>query len=129
MKTMKGFDGQKYDAAYAELKTLAANGFDDIYKGDQATMDAAAKALALKREILMANPLLDIDKIVVTKYDIGKSARYVMAPALGTQPNNWSNQYSASRGGFRASIYNACPQESVDALVACMQEFEKNHKK
>ena len=32
-------------------------------------------------------------------------------------------------GGFRASIYNACPQESVDALVACMQEFEKNHKK
>lgn len=104
MKTMKGFDGQKYDAAYAELKTLAANGFDNIYKGDQATMDAAAKALALKREILMANPLLDIDKIVVTKYDIGKSARYVMAPALGTQPNNWSNQYSASRGGFRASI-------------------------
>ena len=32
-------------------------------------------------------------------------------------------------GGFRASIYNACPQESVDALVACMEEFEKNHKK
>ena len=34
-----------------------------------------------------------------------------------------------SVGGFRASIYNACLQESVDALVACMQEFEKNHKK
>ena len=33
-----------------------------------------------------------------------------------------------SVGGFRASIYNACPQESVDALVACMQEFEKLHK-
>lgn len=104
MKTMKGFDGQKYDADYAELKTLAAKGFDGIYKADKATMDAATKALALKRDILMANPLLDIDKIVVTKYDIGKSARYVMAPALGTQPNNWSNQYSASRGGFRASI-------------------------
>lgn len=104
MKTMKGFDGQKYDADYTELKTLAAKGFDGIYKADKATMDAATKALALKREILMANPLLDIDKIVVTKYDIGKSARYVMAPALGTQPNNWSNQYSASRGGFRASI-------------------------
>ena len=26
-----------------------------------------------------------------------------------------------SVGGFRASIYNACPQESVEALVACMQ--------
>ncbi|MDY5814078.1 MAG: 3-phosphoserine/phosphohydroxythreonine transaminase [Bacteroides sp.] len=32
-----------------------------------------------------------------------------------------------SVGGFRASIYNACPLESVKALVACMQEFEKQH--
>lgn len=32
-----------------------------------------------------------------------------------------------SVGGFRASIYNACPRESVEALVACMQEFEKLH--
>ena len=29
-----------------------------------------------------------------------------------------------SVGGFRASIYNACTQEDVDALVACMKEFE-----
>lgn len=28
-------------------------------------------------------------------------------------------------GGFRASCYNACPIENVEALVACMQEFEK----
>ena len=30
-----------------------------------------------------------------------------------------------SVGGFRASIYNACPVESVEALVKCMQSFEK----
>ena len=29
-----------------------------------------------------------------------------------------------SVGGFRASIYNACPKESVEALVECMKEFE-----
>ncbi len=29
-----------------------------------------------------------------------------------------------SVGGFRASIYNACEQSDVDALVACMREFE-----
>lgn len=29
-----------------------------------------------------------------------------------------------SVGGFRASIYNACPMESVQALVDCMKEFE-----
>ena len=32
-----------------------------------------------------------------------------------------------SVGGFRASCYNALPKESVEALVACMQEFEKQH--
>lgn len=30
-----------------------------------------------------------------------------------------------SVGGFRASIYNACPKEAVEALVKCMQDFEK----
>ena len=30
-----------------------------------------------------------------------------------------------SVGGFRASIYNACPIESVQALVDCMREFEQ----
>ena len=33
-----------------------------------------------------------------------------------------------SVGGFRASIYNACPLESVQALVDCMKEFEQLHK-
>jgi len=32
-----------------------------------------------------------------------------------------------SVGGFRASIYNAMPIESVQALIDCMQEFEKQH--
>lgn len=104
MKTMPGFDGPKYEALYAELQQVAAGGFDPIYNGDQTVIDAAVRAVALKREILLSNPLLDIDKVVVTKYELGNGARSVMAPALGTQPNNWSNQYSAQRGGFRASI-------------------------
>lgn len=33
-----------------------------------------------------------------------------------------------SVGGFRASIYNAMPIESVRALIDCMQEFEKKNK-
>ena len=32
-----------------------------------------------------------------------------------------------SVGGFRASCYNALPVESVQALIDCMQEFEKIH--
>lgn len=33
-----------------------------------------------------------------------------------------------SVGGFRASCYNAMPIEGVEALVACMKEFEEIHK-
>ena len=32
-----------------------------------------------------------------------------------------------SVGGMRASIYNAFPEEGVDALVAFMKEFEKKN--
>jgi phosphoserine aminotransferase len=32
-----------------------------------------------------------------------------------------------SVGGFRASLYNALPLESVIALTDAMKEFEKNH--
>ncbi len=32
-----------------------------------------------------------------------------------------------SVGGFRASLYNALPKESVEYLVAAMKEFENNH--
>ncbi|MDR1402261.1 MAG: 3-phosphoserine/phosphohydroxythreonine transaminase [Tannerellaceae bacterium] len=32
-----------------------------------------------------------------------------------------------SAGGFRASLYNAMPKSSVEALITCMKEFEKQH--
>ena len=32
-----------------------------------------------------------------------------------------------SVGGMRASIYNAVTQDAVDALVAYMAEFEREH--
>ena len=32
-----------------------------------------------------------------------------------------------SVGGMRASIYNAFPEEGVDALVSFMREFERRH--
>lgn len=32
-----------------------------------------------------------------------------------------------SVGGFRASLYNACPIESVEALIECMQDFEERN--
>ncbi len=31
-------------------------------------------------------------------------------------------------GGFRASTYNACTMEDVNALISAMKEFEASHK-
>jgi phosphoserine aminotransferase len=33
-----------------------------------------------------------------------------------------------SVGGMRASIYNACPREAVEALVTFMKEFERSNR-
>lgn len=63
---------------------------------------------------------------------------FVMAPgyehlqdefaALAKSRNIIGIKGHRSVGGFRASIYNACTLEDVEALVACMQEFEQAHK-
>jgi len=44
---------------------------------------------------------------------------------FATQRGMWGFKGHRSVGGFRASIYNAMPMESVKALVDCMREFEK----
>ena len=67
-------------------------------------MADARKALENKQAILLGNPLLDGDKIVATRFKLGTRARTAMAPDLGTQSNNWSNQESARRSGFDAEI-------------------------
>lgn len=104
MAKSKTFDKVANQAKLVQLKQLIARGFSGIYKNDAASLQAASKALSLKREILLANPVLDIDKIIVGRYKIGTTARQVNPRALGTQNNNWSNQTSASRGGFNAEI-------------------------
>lgn len=63
---------------------------------------------------------------------------FVMAPgyehlqdefaALAKSRNIIGIKGHRSVGGFRASIYNACTLEDVEALTACMQEFEQAHK-
>ena len=104
MKNQPSFNVDRCQAMLDELKQLAAKGFDSIYEGDTLAWADAEKALKLKKDILLANPLLDADRIVAARYILGKDDRKAMAPKLGTQNNNWSNQGSASRGGFDAAI-------------------------
>ena len=104
MKSIKGFDVNKYQPMLNELEQLAKAGFDGIYSANEDAMARVEKAVANKRAILLANPLLDGDKVVATRFKMGTRAYRAMAPDLGTQSNNWSNQQSARRFGFEADI-------------------------
>lgn len=104
MKRSAKFNVAKYEPMLNELSTLVGNGFSGIYEGNLQSISDANRALELKKAILLGNPLLDADKIVASRYKLGMNARKAMAPDLGTQSNNWSNQESARRGGFNADI-------------------------
>jgi formylglycine-generating enzyme required for sulfatase activity len=104
MKKMKGFDTGKYQKIMDVLELQVKEGFHDIYTYREEALAKAEIALAGKRSILLANPLLDIDKIVAVRFHLGTNARKAMTPGLGTQSNNWSNQQSARRDGFDADI-------------------------
>lgn len=104
MKKLKDFDAAKYQPMMDELEQLVKKGFSNIYSGDDAALAQAEKAVSLKRSILLANPFLDGDKVVASRFKLGVNAHKAMAPQLGTQANNWSNQESANRSGFDAEI-------------------------
>ena len=62
--------------------------------------------------------------VTFTCGDADKDAAFVKA---ATQAGFVGVKGHRSVGGMRASIYNAMPREGVEALVAFMEEFEKNN--
>ena len=61
-----------------------------------AQLDIAQKFLALRREALLANPLLDFEKLLVVK-------RNMRSPKLGL-PQNWQGNCALPRSGFDNEI-------------------------
>lgn len=117
MKRFKGFDAAKYLPVLTELEQQVKQGFGDISSGDEAILANAERAIANKRTILLANPLLDGDKVLTVRYKLGDRDRRAMAPELGTQSNNWSNQESARRKGFNADIVELSNLRDGDVQV------------
>ncbi len=104
MATKQGQNQKENEERLKELKRIVAKGFSGLNENNKEAVKEAEKALSLKREILLSNPLLDMDKLIVGRYQMGTSARHSNPPSMGTPPNNWSNQTSASQSGFNASI-------------------------
>lgn len=104
MKKLSGFDYKENSSKLDRLTELVNNGFNGIYNADKQAVENAKEALALKKSILLSNPLVKNKDILAVRYKLGAEANRAMAPQLGTQSNNWSNQESARRGGFDAEI-------------------------
>ncbi|MFR9603242.1 MAG: SUMF1/EgtB/PvdO family nonheme iron enzyme [Rikenellaceae bacterium] len=104
MATMSGFDSSVAFAQYTELESLCKAGFAGLEDNQPAAVEKAMRALALKKAILFANPLLESDKILASKYNVGEESRKVMAGKLGTCISNWTSQIDAPREGFDAAI-------------------------
>lgn len=97
MCNIEGYDAERFEAKVIALERLCDRGFAGNRK-------AKKQAHQLQREILLSNPLLDVDKIIVGRYKLKGHARDATPPHLGTQPNNWTNQTSGKREGFNAEI-------------------------
>ncbi|MFR9602770.1 MAG: SUMF1/EgtB/PvdO family nonheme iron enzyme [Rikenellaceae bacterium] len=103
MKLHEGYDTAKYQTMVDELESLLGEKLN-LFGGDAAQITKGERILSLARDILLSNKALDNDRIVVSRYNLGSQARSGMAPLMGTQPNNWSNQMSAVRVGFDAEV-------------------------
>ncbi len=103
MKSNSEFDYATYKPMFDRLISIFPEAKKQLAQGNAEYIAAGEEALALRNKIIFANPLLDND-IVVSRFNLGVVARKAMAPELGTQSNNWSNQESARRQGFKSEI-------------------------
>ncbi len=118
-------------AVFGCLQTL-------IWLKENGGVEAMEKVIAEKAAILYDE--LDRNKLFVPTVPNPEdrsrmNVTFVMAPGYAELEKEF-NDFAASKGmiglkghrsvgGFRASIYNAMPTESVKALVESMKEFEK----
>ncbi len=104
MAKTKGYDVATNRKLLDFINTNYATVKEGISKGNLEMLELAERIIEAKHTILMANPLLDMDQILVGRYKLGSGARTAMAPQLGTQIENYNSQPSAPRTGFDAEI-------------------------
>jgi len=100
LKKMAEINKRKADKLYAVIDN------SDFYRNP---VEPASRSW-MNVPFTLANPELD-----------GKFLEQAKAAGLVTLKGH------RSVGGMRASIYNAMPEEGVDALIALMKDFEKNN--
>ncbi len=100
LDAMKEYNRKKAEKLYAEIDK------DDFYNG---TAEEASRS--------HMNVTFRLENEDLEKTFIQESSAAGLSGLKGHR----------SVGGMRASIYNACPEESIDALISFMQDFRNKH--
>ncbi|NQT53897.1 hypothetical protein HQ576_17710, partial [bacterium] len=107
--------GSHYLARLQQIeKTLAAARSKGSSTTPEQLAAIAGELLSLRREALLANPLLDFDRLLVLKRDFGPSARRAMSRELGMPSLNSHNHNSISN-----------PANGWDNEIAVLSGFRK----
>lgn len=105
---MKPALGEKAPGLYqklSRLESLLPEVSQDLSgRVSEETLGKAEELLALKREIILANPLLDSVRIMIARYNLPGRARKAMGPSMGTSTANYNSLFSNSRKGYDAEI-------------------------
>ncbi len=104
MGQMEGFDKESAQRRFDELRTVVSGGFDGLRSEDGECVARAKRAVQLKKEILLSNPLIEDKSIMAVKYKLSGDVRAALARQLGTPRNNWTSQIDNARQGYNASI-------------------------
>ena len=105
LSKQKGYD---VDMAKKELSYIKdnLNGVLKQMEGPDSlvAMDEARILLDKQRKILLANPLLDMDKIVVTRFVLGDDARIATTNAMCMPMSNYMGLIDVPSSGYNAEL-------------------------
>ncbi len=92
-------DKLNYIITHLDEVKVALSGTDSLQ-----VLPEAEKILSFQRAILLSNPLLDADKLLVTRFALDGKARSSMATAMCMPPGNYMGLMDAPRTGYQAEI-------------------------
>ena len=94
----------EYRQRLADLTTTRADLQQRMDAGDAQAWERARETLVLQREILLANPRLDFDRLLVIRRMLGDSARQAMGGGLGIGAANFTTNDALGGTGWDNDI-------------------------
>jgi len=107
MKQNPNYNATKYIELKNNIIASYPKVIGSVHTGSKDAFASAEKLLAMKKELLLSNPVLDFDKLVAVHYNIAsvkKNAKEIMGRDVGTRISNFSSNSSQPKRGFDCEL-------------------------